>query len=187
MPTKFTPETMQAIFTGVRAGLSYRLAAEAAGIHYDTFNEWQQGRFPRGADRQLKAEFSDQLTRAKGQSAARLTALISNAATDDWRAAAWLLERRFPRDFACRRRPAASDTEGCMSSPSRRIADLETIVGNREPDGPPTWCFFAQERFQVAANYAGRGTISPTRPWRLTLMSSQACPLSIVSSEGMSP
>ena len=99
-PTKFTPETVHAILAGIRAGLSYRLAAEAAGIHYDTFNEWQQGRFPRGADRQLKAEFSDELTRAKGQAAAQLTALISTAATEDWRAAAWLLERRFPQDFA---------------------------------------------------------------------------------------
>ena len=99
-PTKFTPETVTAILAGIRAGLPYRLAAEAAGIHYDTFNEWQQGRFPRGADRQLKAEFSDQLTRARGESARRLTALISTAATADWRAASWLLERRFPQDFA---------------------------------------------------------------------------------------
>jgi hypothetical protein len=29
-----------------------------------------------------------------------LTALISTAAKDDWRAAAWILERRFPKDFA---------------------------------------------------------------------------------------
>ena len=99
-PTKFTTETVATVLAGIRAGLPYRLAAEAAGIHYDTFNEWKQGRFPRGADRQLRTEFSDQLTRAQGESARRLTALISTAATNDWRAAAWLLERRFPRDFA---------------------------------------------------------------------------------------
>jgi hypothetical protein len=99
-PTKFTATTVDAVLAGVRAGLPYRLAAEAAGIHYDTFNEWKQGRFPRGADRQLRTEFSDQLTRAQGQSALRLTALISTAAKDDWRAAAWILERRFPKDFA---------------------------------------------------------------------------------------
>ncbi len=95
-PSKFTPETVH----GIRAGLPYRLAAEAAGIHYDTFNEWSHGRFPRGADKDLKAAFPDQLTRAKGESARRLTALISAAASDDWRAAAWLLERRFPGDYA---------------------------------------------------------------------------------------
>lgn len=99
-PSKFTPETVNALLAGVRAGLPFRLAAEAAGISETTFHEWQSGKLPRGADKMLKAEFSDQLTRAKGESARRLTALISSAATDDWRAAAWLLERRFPRDFA---------------------------------------------------------------------------------------
>lgn len=99
-PTKFTQETVNAILTGIRAGLPYRLAAEAAGVSYQTFNEWQHGRFPRGADKDLRVEFLDQLTRARGESARRLTALISTAATDDWRAAAWLLERRFPKDFA---------------------------------------------------------------------------------------
>lgn len=99
-PTKFTPETVRAILTGIRAGLPYRLAAEAAGVSYQAFNEWQQGRFPRGADKDLRVEFLDQLTRARGESARRLRALISTAAVDDWRAAAWMLERRFPKDFA---------------------------------------------------------------------------------------
>ena len=83
-PTKFTAETVKIVLAGIRAGLPYRLAAESAGIHYDTFNEWKQGRFPRGADRQLRTEFSDQLTRARGESALRLSGLISRAATDDW-------------------------------------------------------------------------------------------------------
>jgi hypothetical protein len=40
-----------------------------------------------------------------------------------------------------------------MSSAARRIADLEVIARSRQPDGPPTWTFFAQQRFQAAANY----------------------------------
>jgi hypothetical protein len=98
-PTKFTPETVHTLLSGIRAGLPYRLAAEAAGISETTFTEWQAGRLPRGADRALKASFPGQLTRARGESALRLSGLISRAATDDWRAAAWLLERRFPKDF----------------------------------------------------------------------------------------
>jgi hypothetical protein len=43
-----------------------------------------------------------------------------------------------------------------MSSPARRIADLEVIVRGRQPDGPPTWTFFAQERFQARANYGNQ-------------------------------
>jgi hypothetical protein len=99
-PTKFTPGTVRDILAGIRAGLPYRLAAEAAGVSESTFHQWQRGQFPRGADKALRAEFLEALTRAKGESARRLTALISTAATDDWRAAAWLLERRFPGDYA---------------------------------------------------------------------------------------
>jgi hypothetical protein len=43
-----------------------------------------------------------------------------------------------------------------MSSPARRIADLEVIARSRQPDGPPTWTFFAQERFQARANYGNQ-------------------------------
>ncbi len=43
-----------------------------------------------------------------------------------------------------------------MSSAARRLADLETIVRSRQPEEPPTWCFFAQERFQAAANYGNQ-------------------------------
>lgn len=98
-PTKFTRETVDRLLEAVRAGLPYHLAAEAAGISYDTFNEWHQGRFPRGADKALKSEFSDALTRAKGESALTLMQIIRTAAPEDWRAAAWILERRFPKDF----------------------------------------------------------------------------------------
>ena len=98
-PSKFTPETVKTLLAGIRAGLPYHLAAEAAGISEATFYDWQRGKFPRGADKQLKSEFLEDLTRARGESARRLTTLISNAATDDWRAAAWILERRFPKDF----------------------------------------------------------------------------------------
>ncbi len=99
-PTKFTAETVNTVLAGIRAGLPYRLAAEAAGISETTFHEWQSGKLPRGVDTQLKTEFREGLTRARGESARRLTTLISTAAKDDWRAAAWILERRFPKDFA---------------------------------------------------------------------------------------
>lgn len=98
-PTKFTPETVKRLLDGIRAGLPYHLASEAAGISLSTFNEWQRGEFPRGADKELRTYFLDELTRAKGESALRNIALISNAAKEDWRAAAWILERRFPADF----------------------------------------------------------------------------------------
>lgn len=98
-PTKFTRETVDRLLAAIRAGLPYHLAAEAAGISETTFYEWQRGQFPRGADKQLKAQFSEELTRARGGSAARLISIINQAAPQDWRAAAWILERRFRQEF----------------------------------------------------------------------------------------
>ncbi len=59
-PSKFTEATVNTLMTGIRAGLPFRLAAEAAGISETTFTEWQAGRLPRGADRALKASFPGQ-------------------------------------------------------------------------------------------------------------------------------
>lgn len=128
-PSKFTPETVNTILAGVRAGLPYRLAAEAAGISETAFYAWQRGEFPRGADLALKRQFSEQLTRARGESALRLAGLINRAATDDWRAAGWLLERRFASDFGKdadlhRRLDAleAALADGSTPTPIRRIS-----------------------------------------------------------------
>lgn len=98
-PTKFTHETVELLLDGIRAGLPIHLACDAAGVAESTFYEWQRGEFPRGADKELKAEFPDKLTRARGVSALTNINLIANAAKEDWRAAAWILERRFPQDF----------------------------------------------------------------------------------------
>ena len=41
-PTKLTPELQQRIGENIALGLPYSLAAEAAGITYQTFNEWHK-------------------------------------------------------------------------------------------------------------------------------------------------
>ncbi len=96
---KFTEATVSRLLTAIRAGLPFHLAADAAGISEATFYAWQRGQFPRGAEKHLKSQFLEELTRARGDSALRLIATVNRAAPDDWRAAAWILERRFPKDF----------------------------------------------------------------------------------------
>jgi len=39
-PCKLTPEIQQRIDVNIALGLPYALAAESAGITYQTFNEW---------------------------------------------------------------------------------------------------------------------------------------------------
>lgn len=123
-PTKFTKPTVDALLAGILAGLPYHLAASAAGISETTFHDWQRGKLPRNADKQLKAEFLEASTRARGESARRFAALISTAAKDDWRAAAWMLERRFPRDF------------GRDGELMERIERLEELAQDQRPHHP---------------------------------------------------
>lgn len=99
-PTKFTRDTVDRLLKGIRLGMTYEHACMFAGVHYDTFNEWRNGKFPRRLDddqKALKSEFSEALTRAEGDAVARHFGLISQASVQgDWRASAWILERRYP-------------------------------------------------------------------------------------------
>jgi hypothetical protein len=41
-PSKLTPEIQQRIGDNIALGLTYRLAAESAGVAYKALNEWNQ-------------------------------------------------------------------------------------------------------------------------------------------------
>lgn len=99
-PTKFTRETVNRLLKGIRLGMTYEHACMFAGVSYDVFNRWRKGTFPRNLDddqKQLKGEFREALTRAEGDMVARTFGLIQQAAVQgDWRAATWIMERRYP-------------------------------------------------------------------------------------------
>lgn len=90
VPTKRTPENLQKIVQAIKLGATYELAAAYAGMHYDTFNEWRKD----------DPDFSEAIKQAEGQAAVLLLAKIEQAATDgNWQAAAWKLERRYPKMY----------------------------------------------------------------------------------------
>jgi hypothetical protein len=92
-PTRLTPEVQEAVCEAIRHGATYQAASEAAGIAYATFNEWRK-------DSRLKyVKFSEAITRANADAQLNLLAKIANQSDKDWRAAAWILERRFKNDF----------------------------------------------------------------------------------------
>ncbi len=102
-PTKFTEERVKKLIYAIRLGATYEGASRYAGIHYDTFNEWRQGRFPRKTNPALKTEFSEGLTRAEGEAEIQaLAAIKASASSGDWRAAAWWLERRHREEYSKR-------------------------------------------------------------------------------------
>lgn len=102
-PTKLTPELIAHLTEAIRAGMPLKLAAVYAGISYDTLNEWRHHRFPKSAPVELRNLFSDALKRAEADLMYELLVSIKlHAETDapgDWRAAARILERRYPQHF----------------------------------------------------------------------------------------
>lgn len=127
-PTKLDERTQSLILVGVRLGLTYEDAARAAGICEATFYNWTS----RGkkARRGKFLEFFESLTRAKGGAQLTLAKQIHDAAKGgqmlketrttthpdgsvetvvierqipaDWRAAALILERRYPETWGRR-------------------------------------------------------------------------------------
>lgn len=111
-PTKLTTEVQGLIVEAIRAGATYKLAAESAGMTYDSFNDWMKRgeaemirrsspRVKEGTPQWLREDrffhFSQRVKKAEAQGAVeRLKRLDGNPT---WQTDAWLLERRYPQDY----------------------------------------------------------------------------------------
>ena len=94
-PTKLTPEVHEIIINSVKAGMTYRLACVRVDIDESTLYRWLTA-----GETQVRGrycEFRKDFQRAIADSAEVLLNQIRVKAYDDWRAAAFILERRFPR------------------------------------------------------------------------------------------
>ena len=92
-PTKYPPELAKTIVTAIRLGATFRLACMGAGISEDTFMRW----------REKYADFADAINKAEGAGATTWLAMIEKAAQEgNWQAAAWKLERKYPREYGRR-------------------------------------------------------------------------------------
>ena len=98
-PTKLTPKVRDAICEGIRLGMTYKHAAMAAGITERTFYHWVE----RGKNGdEPYAQFLQALSGAEAEGIRKNLDAIQGASEKDWRAAAWLLERRHPAEYGRR-------------------------------------------------------------------------------------
>lgn len=80
----------------ITLGSSIKFAAMSIGLAEQTIRSWvDKGK----KGHELFAEFSRDFEAAKRRSASYLLTKINRAADKDWKAAAWLLERRYPGEF----------------------------------------------------------------------------------------
>ena len=95
--SKFTPETVQKIISSVRLGLTYMRAAQLAGISHKTLNDWvNRGK---ASESEQYVKFYEDLQKANAECEVRHAGSLAEASRYDWRASAWVLERRFARDW----------------------------------------------------------------------------------------
>lgn len=99
-PTIFNQEIADRVIEGVSRGLTMKNAASYGGISYSTLNRWRRrGEDCNDADDDFR-QFWNRLERAKGEAALRLLNCINSAAEGgEWKAATWILERRYPNEW----------------------------------------------------------------------------------------
>lgn len=86
---KATPATIKTILMAIEEGLTQKDAATLAGIDQDTLINWKKN-----------SDFSDQVRQAEISFKRKHLKLIDEAAKTDTRNSKWLLERKFPGEFA---------------------------------------------------------------------------------------
>lgn len=132
---KCTAELVRAAVKLKKGGANNADICRAVGIHEATFYRWVKT--PRGA---LERELSESLKKAEADYKNALLGIIAKSAQErDWKAAAWLLERKYPDEYArpeaqlARQaaREAAQEAVGNVKDVLVRIADA---AYGAEPD-----------------------------------------------------
>jgi hypothetical protein len=100
-PTKLTPEIQQKIGDGVSLGLTYALAASAAGVTYQSLNSWMK--LGRDSTSGKYYDFHKHIEQRNAEGALRiLQKLNDEAKAGNCQVCMWILERRFSEDFGRR-------------------------------------------------------------------------------------
>jgi len=86
----YTPKLQKRFCDGVADGNTFKTMCDACGIGERTFYDWME-RYP---------AFAVAVHRARARAKAKLVRVIVKQAPRDWRAAAFLLERSWPKEYA---------------------------------------------------------------------------------------
>lgn len=130
-PSKLTPEIQQRIVSLIKAGNYAETAARASGIGPSTYYRWmdrgrdEQARLDQGGrPRKTEApyrEFWEAVTRADAEAEAIAAGLVMTAARMNYKAAQFLLERRWPGRWKHRSQVDANVAGGEPGSEPVRI------------------------------------------------------------------
>jgi transposase-like protein len=137
-PTKLNSEVQERIVEALRAGNYQEIAAKYAGVSDATFHNWmargreEQRRITEGekADPEEAAflEFFVVVEKARSEAEVRNVMQIQHASRDHWQAAAWFLERSFPKRWGRKDRHEVTGADGEALKISVSTDELEERV-----------------------------------------------------------
>ena len=139
---KLDAAVTQKVVDLIRAGNYLEVAATAAGIHRSTLHRWMK--HGRDQERGRYRKFLTAVEKAQAESESRDVALIAKAASEDWRAAAWRLERKSPRRYGPRVQAAVQqELDGVLNRLEKGLAPevydrvLQLIASEDDEVQPP--------------------------------------------------
>lgn len=138
-PTLLDDDRLERISNALRDGASIENASRAAGIHRATYHNWmERGRNERdriAAGLEVDEnetpflDFLDNIEKAQAEAAVNFIGEIANHARNGtWQAAAWILERKFPREWGRFDRTEHTGSEGGPVRLDVSTEDLERKV-----------------------------------------------------------
>ncbi len=140
-PSRLTPAVLARLVAATSRGLHQGACAAAAGIHRNTLYDWRN----RGEDGEEPfATMLQHLENAEVVHQEKLLSLILDAANDpaQWKAAAWLLEKRYPHVYsAIVQREVANQVEGLLAAIKAKVskatfAELRDVIVTQQRQGP---------------------------------------------------
>ena len=144
-PTKLNSITHDKIVKAIQAGNYIETAAAYAGISKNTLYEWlrrgqrekdrvaKNPRFKIKKAEELFVKFADAVEKALAEAEMRDVVIIGKAAEEQWQAAAWRLERKFPHKWGRKVIEHSGSLEVKHNDDVKRIEkQLETDAESRE-------------------------------------------------------
>lgn len=125
-PSKLDDLTAQRIVSAVELGAPFYMAAAAGGVSRSTLKAWKVR--ARNGEEPYTA-FLARLEKAAAAGAVAMLAIIENAAREGtWQAAAWTLERRYPKQFALRKPEPQGETMTAEEA-QKLVAEAAALAG----------------------------------------------------------
>jgi len=125
-------QARQELLDNLRTGMSIKAAATQAGINESTHYRWINESEEWALEVQAAIRFSEAVLLAKLDRCADMK--------EDWRAYAWRLSRRFPKEYGDQKQVdlnVAKQSDG-SSEVMSMLKQIEALHGDNEPTSPPT-------------------------------------------------